>query len=195
MDADEFWHLIETTTGEDPDDRTARLTERLAALPEADIQSFEVHLDTARKRLDTYALWGAASLLKGGFCSDDSFFYLQAWLIGLGRQAVERVVADPDELAELPAVRQLSGRDRSEWTDAEWPDWETLDYVALKAYFRRTGGKASLVDALEASGYQPQCGSSPDPSDEPWPFDDPAEIARRLPRLSRLFPPPPPSRS
>jgi hypothetical protein len=104
MDIDQFWHLIETTQDKDAGDRAARLTDRLAGLPEAEIQWFAMHLDSARARLDTFALWGAAYLMRDGVCSDDGFYYFQAWLIGLGREAFERVAAGPDAL-----VRRTGG--------------------------------------------------------------------------------------
>jgi hypothetical protein len=187
MDVDEFWLLVETTGSEDPEGRAQRLTDRLAAHPEAEIESFAMHLDAARERLDTFALWGAAYLVCDGLCGDDGFYYFQAWLIGLGRQAFERIAIDPDELAELPAVQRLAGRAPDGWAEDEWPQWESLDYVANQAHERRTGREDSLDDALKARGYEYRCGSSPDPSDAGWNFDDPSAVIRRLPRLSRLF--------
>jgi hypothetical protein len=34
-------------------------------------------LDTARRPIDTYAVWGAAYLLLDGLCSGDGFWYFQ----------------------------------------------------------------------------------------------------------------------
>lgn len=45
-------------------------------------------------------LWGAAYVAKGG-ASDDGFEYFQRWLISRGRTDFERVLADPDALADL----------------------------------------------------------------------------------------------
>jgi hypothetical protein len=39
---------------------------------------------------------------------------------------------------------------------------------------------------MEAEGHD--IPSLPHPTDDPWDFQDPAEAARRFPRLSRLFP-------
>ncbi|MGV9386344.1 DUF4240 domain-containing protein [Nonomuraea sp. NPDC003707] len=74
-----------------------------------------------------------------GWCSDDSFWYFQPWLIGLGHDAFEQVAASPDSLADLPQVRRLAGRPSSDWSDDEWPEWDLLNYIALKAYERATG--------------------------------------------------------
>src|SRR5687768_17923678 len=85
MDIDGFWALIEesraATTG--PDDRAEWLTDKLAALPPRDIEDFQIHLDEQRRRVDSWLVWGAAYQILDGLCSDDGFFYFQAWLVGL----------------------------------------------------------------------------------------------------------------
>ncbi|MFF5497583.1 DUF4240 domain-containing protein [Streptomyces aquilus] len=43
-----------------------------------------------------------------GGCSDDGFDYFRGWPIAQGREDFERATADPDALAELPAVRASS---------------------------------------------------------------------------------------
>ena len=58
----------------------------------------------------TWLMWAAAAQIRNG-CSDDGFEDFRRWLIGLGREAFERVVQEPDRLAELPEVQRLSGRD------------------------------------------------------------------------------------
>lgn len=61
-------------------------------------------------------MWGAAYLMCDSLCSGDGFWYFQAWLIGLGREAFELAVADPDNLAGLPEVVRLAGRPVDEWS-------------------------------------------------------------------------------
>jgi hypothetical protein len=79
----------------------------------------------------------------GGWCSDDGFEYFRLWLIGQGRVIFERAVTMPDSLAAVPAIRRLAGRRRLEWNDdEEWPEWETLDYIAARAYHLVTGTAA-----------------------------------------------------
>ncbi|MCY1138444.1 DUF4240 domain-containing protein [Actinoplanes sp. Pm04-4] len=176
MDLDGFWALIERSGRKEshPEDRAEWLITQLAKLQPGEIEDFEVHFHRERARADTWQLWGAAALVCDG-ASDDAFWYFQAWLIGQGREVFERVVADPDALAELPAVR----------SDPDDFDWEDLDYVACEAYEEVTGG-ADLDDALEARGVRLL--SSPDPQDEPFDLDDPAEQLRRYPRLTALVP-------
>jgi hypothetical protein len=185
---DEFWALIEASDdgARTPDERLTWLTDRLVERPAAEVVDFALRLDELRRPVDTWRLWGAALLIFDGFCSDDSFHYFQPWLIGLGRAAYHRVVADPDALADLPQVRRLAGRHLREWAEDEWPEWECLAYVADEAYERITGVPESLDDAVEARGRE--LSSSPQPADDEWDVTDPAELARRYPRLAALFP-------
>ncbi|MFD6293827.1 DUF4240 domain-containing protein [Streptomyces sp. NPDC060235] len=46
----------------------------------------------------------AAAYLIGGGCSNDSFMDFRAGLIALGRDWYEKATADPDSLADHPAV-------------------------------------------------------------------------------------------
>lgn len=78
-------------------------------------------------------MWGAAYLIKDGVCSSDGFWYFQVWLIGLGREAFERAVANPDNLASVSEVLRLAGRPADDWSLDEWPNWELLDSVASNA--------------------------------------------------------------
>jgi uncharacterized protein DUF4240 len=188
MDADGFWELIERSRQQTSDQlaRVRWLTTQLAHQPAAEIVDFQVWVDRARRRADTWQLWGAAYLMCDSLCSGDGFWYFQAWLIGLGRDAFELAVADPDNLAGLPEVARLAGRPVEEWSPDEWPDWEPLDAAAWQAYQQVTGEEGGLWDALEARGHHGR--ALPQPTGEGWDFDDPVEAERRLPRLSRMFP-------
>ncbi|MBL7258371.1 DUF4240 domain-containing protein [Paractinoplanes lichenicola] len=188
MDLDGFWALIERSgRKKNQDERADWLTGELAKLPPAEIESFEILYCGLRDRVDTWHMWGAAALVCDG-ASDDGFWYFQAWLIGQGREVFEAAAADPDSLADAPAVRALAGRDSDDWSEDEWPDWELLDYVASEAYEEVTDGD-DLDDALEARGLIFR--ASPEPSDPRFELDDPAERHRRYPRLSALFDPVP----
>lgn len=185
MDVGEFWWLVERSVRECTG-RRARATwlqERLAGRGTRDILDFEVHLDDASDRAMTWLMWGAACRIVGP-CSDDSFHYLRNWLMTLGRDAFERVVADPDALALLPQVRRLAARDRAAWRPDEWPEWEELDYAAGEAFEGVRGAGANIYRAVEQHRAHPRL---PTLQDERWDIADPAEAARRLPQLTRLF--------
>jgi hypothetical protein len=182
MDASEFWNLIETSARE-ADGRVARaewLVTRLAAGPVGEIVGFEQVLDEQTTAAMTWLMWGAADRIMG-WCSDDSFIDFRAWLVGLGRKTFQAVVADPDVLAEVPEVRRLAGRYHGDWAEGEWPAWESLEYAASHAYERVTGDEDGFHDLVPRPEGEIL-------TDERWDFRDPREAARRLPRLTRLFP-------
>jgi hypothetical protein len=135
MDIDEFWFFLERSAREtaSPERRLRWLEDRLSRVSRADIVDFQANLDTARRPVDTYAMWGTAYQIMDGLCSGDGFWYFQPWLIGQGREWYEHAVRDPDNLADIPWVRALAGRRSREWSDAEWPEWEALAYVARRA--------------------------------------------------------------
>ncbi|UWE10218.1 DUF4240 domain-containing protein [Actinacidiphila bryophytorum] len=142
MDIETFWRLIAEILRHSPglSDREAFLRDRLAAFQPGDIVQFQMHLDKARESAYSWDLWGAAMRIIGGWCSDDGFEYFRLWLIGKGRDAFERTVAQPDALGELPEIQCLVGRHRRTWDDDKvWPEWESLDYLASQAYGRAVG--------------------------------------------------------
>ncbi|XVU21981.1 DUF4240 domain-containing protein [Actinoplanes sp. CA-054009] len=183
---DEFWELIHRSAAAGGKDaRTSWLSEHLARVPTTEIVDFELRLTEQRKRVDTWLMWGAARCVMRTWASNDSFWYFQPWLVGLGRDAFDRVAADPDALARLPEVRRLAGPARAEWSHDEWPDWEVLNYVAVEAYRLATGRDDGLDEVLEARGHDRVC--DPAPEGEPWDYDDAGQRRERLPRLSELF--------
>lgn len=176
MDLNAFWVLIESSAeqGSDQDVRREWLAAALAGLPPSEVVEFAVRLDEVRRRVDTWALWHAAAVIHGGYCGTDSFFYFQPWLIGLGREVFEAVAADADALADVPQVRALAACGGTHaWSSAQWPEWESLAYVAAEVV-----GEEAVPAGLLAD---------PAPAGAPWDFADPAEIAARVPRLGLLF--------
>ncbi|MFJ9247154.1 DUF4240 domain-containing protein [Streptomyces sp. NPDC101776] len=188
MDDDTFWTLIENcrTRTPDPDERVAWLCGELARGPEPETVGFQICLDRALTPTNTWDLWAAADRIMG-WNSDDSFFYFRLWLVGLGREAFERVARDPDALAELPDVRRLVGRHQSDWDEEEWLVWEELDYVAGQAFVQVTGRtEEDFYEVVEARGGEDP--ESADPAGERWDASDDEQAKRRIPRLSGLFP-------
>jgi hypothetical protein len=190
MDIEEWWVLIERSAHETSDqmERTTWLTQRLERMPFEEIVSFQIHLDETRRGIDTYEMWGAFTLICDG-CSTDLFWYAQTWLIGEGRHWFEHVAADPDNLADVPAILSLAGRSQGEWSDDEWPWWENLNYVAHEAAEAVMGDEEGMFVAVEEAGHE--IPHDPAPPGDWWSTDDPAEWVRRYPRLTRLFPPSP----
>ncbi|MEU6242863.1 DUF4240 domain-containing protein [Streptomyces sp. NPDC047024] len=191
MDIDSFWELIEECRrqGRGRDGRAAWLRDELARRPLAEVVRFQVRLGQVTHEAFTWELWGAADRIFGGWCSDDGFCSFGLWMVGLGRDVFFRAVADPDALADAPEVRGLVGRRRETWND-DWPGWESLDYVAMEAYGILTGVDDECGEAFYGAvgAEQGDRGGNSGPRGERWDVRCEDEAARRLPRLSAMFP-------
>ncbi|WP_340381409.1 DUF4240 domain-containing protein [Streptomyces sp. SS7] len=176
MDLEQFWNLIEQARGgvadaTDSEDIADQATALLAAHePRQIIDAQQILWDLMAASFQA-PVWAAAYLINGG-CSDDGFDYFRGWLICQGRTVFEQVVADADQLADLPAVRAAA----AEGIDLE--SEQTLS-IAWDAYEAATGeelpGDAFTINypALDPA----------------WNFDfeDNCKIAARLPRMAALY--------
>jgi hypothetical protein len=129
MSDDKFWALIEGTVPyeSNPDRQLESLAAALNELPPEEIEAFEAAFWRQMNRAYTWDLWGAAYVVHGG-ASDDGFEYFRRWLISKGRDVFERVLANPDDLADhlVPDVEGVL-------------EFEEFAYVAGDVWSRRTG--------------------------------------------------------
>ncbi|MFF4371346.1 DUF4240 domain-containing protein [Streptomyces sp. NPDC001594] len=173
MNKPQFWALIEAarSRASDGEDVVRLATWQLATYPAEEIVAAEQVLWDLLAESYTNPLWAAAYVINGG-CSDDGFDYFRGWLVTQGREVFERVLTDPDALAELPAVQASA----AEGSDLECE--ATLGMV-WDAHITATGEQ--LPDGSFTIRYP-----GLDPA---WNFDfnDHDEMARRLPRLTALF--------
>ncbi|GAA4252400.1 DUF4240 domain-containing protein [Dactylosporangium darangshiense] len=188
MNVDEFWALVErsATAGPSRDAREDFLTRRLTRAPRAELLDWVQRLAATREPANTYRLWRAAEIIMYGWCSTDSFHYFQMWLVGLGRAAYDAAIADPDSLAGVPAVQRLAGLAWDDWEDADFPEWETLEYVAVDIGEDREDVADDARTVLEDErGVRVRYDPSPD--DLEWRDLETADLAGRYPRLWALF--------
>ncbi|WP_457033731.1 DUF4240 domain-containing protein [Kitasatospora sp. P5_F3] len=176
MDTQQFWQLIDEarTRVPAPDNGTAvaeQATALLALRPAPEIVAAEQTLWDLMADSYSAPLWGAAYMINGG-CSDDLFDYFRGWLITQGRATFERVIADPDVLAELPAVRAFA----ADGIDIEC---EEALVIAWDAH------QAVAGEELPNDGFTINYPAL----DPDWSFDfnDGDELRRRLPRLAALY--------
>lgn len=162
----------------------------LAAQTPQELVRFQAELEDAMAEAFTWNLWGAADRVFGGWCSDDTFAYFQRWMVGLGRPVFEAAVADPDALAYVPEIRRLSGRPRDGW-GGDAPQWAALPDLAPAVHARLTGLTEDAFHAAVALLRAPAPPAAA-PRGHRWSALDEPEAARRLPRLTALFPLPPP---
>jgi hypothetical protein len=169
---DQFWAVVEQGRAQahnpsDAEEVAERTRQALTALPAAEVGKLNQPLRDLMAASYRVDLWGAAYQLNGG-CSDDGFEYFRGWLLAQGREVFERVVADPDALADLPVVRKAA----EETLDLECED---MSAVIAAAYHALTG----TYDLPATEGRYPELGQF-------WNFDDDDDFRRHLPRLSAL---------
>ena len=193
MEAEGFWGLIADSLAS-ASGRSAWehiLKDQLTTLAPGDIVAFQAFLDQASIRAFTWGLWGAATLIFGGWCSDDGFDYFRLWLIGRGRATSESAVTSPDSLAGVSAISRLAGRDRREWDDDdEWSEWESLDYVAKDANESATGSAGECAKVLY-DAVKTQLSNAifeRNPIGECWDARDEAIAAVKIPLVAARFP-------
>ena len=100
MDESMFWKLIDESRGKSGGSATNQakvLVTKLKALRAMEIASFNRLFYGRIHRAYRNELWAAAYIIRGG-CSDDSFEYFRAWLIGQGRAVYEAALKDPETL-------------------------------------------------------------------------------------------------
>ncbi|MFB7546417.1 DUF4240 domain-containing protein [Streptomyces sp. NPDC056154] len=176
MDTTDFWNLIDAarTRVTDPAGAEAvveRACELLAARPVEEIVAAQQLLWDLMAASYRAPLWAAAYTINGG-CSDDGFDYFRGWLMAQGREVFERVVADPDALAELPVIRAAAA-------EREEMECESMLAVAWGAHRAATG--ENLPGGSFSIGYpalDPEWG---------FDFDDAERVALRLPKLAALY--------
>jgi hypothetical protein len=162
MDDQRFWAFVAAArdaAGDDAQERIAGLEQVLLAQDPDDVQEFQDKYDELLQRANTWALWGAASLMNGG-CSDDGFRYFRDWLISEGEAVFEAALADPDSLAELP-------RD----SDCQL---EGFGYVAGEVFEQMTDTPIARRRALEGG----------EPTGASWRED---QLAALYPRIARKY--------
>ncbi|MFF7994626.1 DUF4240 domain-containing protein [Kitasatospora xanthocidica] len=175
MDVQRFWKLIEDARRRVPDPAegdavAAEAATLLSAQPRNEIIAADHVLRELLAHSYRNPLWAAAYIINGG-CSDDAFDYFRGWLIMQGQRVFERVLTDPDSLADLPAVRAA--------TPNGVIDCEAALTIAWNAHLQATGEQ--LPDdafTIQHPGLD---------SDWGFDFDDQAEMRRRLPRLAALY--------
>ena len=166
-----FWALVGAATAleRDPERQLSALRANLEKLSIDDIEAYEAAFDEQMKRSYSWELWGAAYVVHGG-ASDDGFEYFRWWLIAKGRGVFEKVMADPDILADIlvPNVEGVL-------------EFEDFAYVARQVWGEKTG---------QPSGQMPNAANMIYPGLEPSGTkfkEDAAYLAKRYPKLWRRF--------
>ena len=105
--------------------QAALLTKDLEQYEPAQIIEFECLLRQRILAADDFKVMAAQKIIQGSV-SDDSYLYFRCWLIGKGEHAFTKALHNHDSLADID-------------TQGEYPDFESLLYVATQAYHHKTG--------------------------------------------------------
>jgi hypothetical protein len=177
LDEARFWQIIDSSREQARQKKLAKgqdfidvheqtLAESLRTLPPDQIAAFNDRFWEVHQRAYRWDLWGAAYWLHGG-CSDDGFIDYRACLISLGKDLFQRVLNDPDTIADLV--------DRP---DVPYMQAEGFQYIAGRVYEEKTGKSMPLG---ESSGID-------EPEGEKFDFDDEEVMSERFPKLLAKFP-------
>ena len=159
------------------------LFDLLVQLPAAEIADFDNTFEDIRAQADTPEMVVAATLIEHGFLGDASFDDFRAGLVALGRATFEAAVANPDSLADHPAVKEIAAA-----PDPRWLGREDVLFVASYAYAEVTGeDPVRFFDFAESLREAPPVGPTDDARALAWDVFDEAQTRARLPRLSELF--------
>jgi len=130
MNTTAFWELIDKTREAscgDQEQQRALLINTLAQLPEEEIFAWDDIFDDLMDQAYSAELWEVAYIVGCG-CGDDGFTDFRAWLISQGRDMYEKVLADPECLADIIEV----GKEDQAGASSLW-------YVVIGAYLLKTG--------------------------------------------------------
>lgn len=147
----EFWSLIERTRPAtvDPAQHAAAIRAELVEEGLSATLRWTAAFDRAMESLYSWELWGAAYYGLAG-CSDDTFEYLRAWLIGQGEDTWRQARDDPEGLFVLLLDSTNDPEDR--WESLRIHDGEHLLYAGGEAHQSLTG---EWIPALPRDQGQP----------------------------------------
>jgi hypothetical protein len=166
-----FWKVIDSTIAleSSPKRQLEALHAALSRLSLEQLERYEASFDSEMRRSYSWDLWGAAYVIRGG-ASDDSFEYFRCWLISKGKRVFEKVLADPDSLADVlaPDVEGIL-------------EFESFAYVARKTWGEKTGKPGTEMPNAAPMLYTDQQPTGIQ-------FDEsPASLAKHYPKLWKRF--------
>jgi hypothetical protein len=125
---EQFWSLIDKAVEISNGDNELKeefLQTELTKLSLEEIKNFEIAFRKSVLDADDFKVMAAAKIIEG-YVSDDSYLYFRCWLIGQGKKVYVEALKNPNYLAKV--VKR-----------GESTDFESLMYVATKAYSQKTG--------------------------------------------------------
>ncbi len=159
MDEAAFWKLIHSTKGS-----AEKISKALKLLTPDEIKTFSNIYWEKHRSLHHWDLWAALYIMNGG-CSDDSFHYGKAWVIGKGEEVYKTALTAPDDLGPFATEDAIE----------EGFDNEMLNYAADEAF-----------EALTGKNLDYETGEDEDPAGTPF-EEEGDDLATRFPKLAKQF--------
>ena len=143
MKETEFWQLVtRSQPQQDQESLAADLKAKLLLLSDEELAAFDKIFSQQMRRAYLWSLWGAAYIVTG--CdSEYGFAEFRCFLISLGQEWFEKVLVDPDQLAQLPAWPEKDGY--------AYPFVDEYDLIAGQIYEDRTGQELPFVPSGQAT--------------------------------------------
>lgn len=143
MTESDFWQLV---TRVSPEQEQVSLAENLKAklecLSDEELVEFDKIFGQQMRRSYFWTVWGAAYIITG--CdSEYAFAEFRCFLISLGKDWYERVIANPDDIALLP-----------EWPEKDgypYPFVDEYDLLAGQIFEDRTSEELPFVPSGKAT--------------------------------------------
>lgn len=160
MDIEKFWAVIEAThqtSHGNINQQLELLIETLSQFPAEIIQEFDRILWIFMARAYRADLWETVSVVACG-CTDDGFHEFLGWLIAQGETMYEKVLDDPNSLADVVDKEQrfniFNGRMTSIAQEAY--EQKTGQDIPETGYRETVNLKRSLIPASERSSHYPR---------------------------------------
>lgn len=139
----EFWALVTRTDAAQPQESLAQaLKQKLTELSNEELKAFDKMFGQQMRRSYLWSVWGAAYIITG--CdSEYAFAEFRCFLISLGQERYDAVVANPDSLARLSAWPEKDGY--------AYPFVDEYDLIAGQIYEDRTGQELPFMPSGKAT--------------------------------------------
>lgn len=143
MTETEFWRLVKRETADQDQHSLAdNLKQGLNELSNEELAAFDKYFSQQMRKAYLWSLWGAAYIVTG--CdSEYEFAEFRCFLISLGQEWFEKVLADPDALGLLPLWPEKDGY--------AYPFVDEYDLIAGQLFEQRTGDELPFVPSGQAS--------------------------------------------
>lgn len=143
MTENEFWILVARNRPEQTQEELVRkLKLSITPLSDEDLKAFDKLYGQKMRLLYRWDIWGCAYIV-GGCDSEYDFAEFRNFVISLGQEWFERVIADPDALGELDSWPLKDGN--------AYPYIEDYDLVAGQIYEDRTSLELPFVPSGKAT--------------------------------------------